>query len=108
MNVPAKQTPGEIIWSSGSRMEAATIVQAFRLQGKEDLVKRADASPVSASSGVGCVTVIVLVVILLIFLSMLRGCMACDPQRENCSNSGSTWRSGGGSYGGYSSGGGHK
>lgn len=103
-----EQTPAEITWSSGSRMDAATIVQAFRLQGKEDLVKRTDASPVSASSGVGCMTVIVMVVILLIFLAMLRSCVACDPQRENCSSSGSTWRSGGGSYGGYSSGGSHK
>ena len=104
-----EQTPAEITWSSGSRMEADAVIKAFGLQGKEDLLKRTDAAPVSASSGVGCMTVIVMFVILVIFLALLRGCMqSCDPQRENCSSSGSTWRSGGGSYGGYSSGGSHK
>ena len=104
-----EQTPAEITWSSGSRMEADAVIKAFGLQGKEDLLKRTDAAPVSASSGVGCMSVIIMFVILVIFLALLRGCMqSCDPQRENCSSSGSTWRSGGGSYGGYSSGGSHK
>jgi hypothetical protein len=71
-----EQTPAEITWSSGSRMEADAVIKAFGLQGKEDLLKRTDAAPVSASSGVGCMTVIVLALILLVFLAALRGCMA--------------------------------
>ena len=51
---------------------------------------------------------LILAVIIMVLLALVRSCAACDPQRENCSSSGSTWRSGGGSYGGYSSGGSHK
>lgn len=103
-----EQTPGEITWSSGSRMDSEQVAKAFKLEDKKDLLKRTDAAPVSASSGVGCVTIIVLFIIILIFLAVLRSCIQCDPKTENCSSSGSTWRSGGGSYGGYSSGGSHK
>ena len=44
--------------------------------------------------------------VVLILLSMLESrCSSCDPAVENCSNS---YRSSGGSFGGWSSGGGHK
>ncbi|MGE0332207.1 MAG: DUF4178 domain-containing protein [Ramlibacter sp.] len=97
-----EQTPAEITWSSGSRMEADAIIEAFGLQDKAGLLRRTDAAPVSASSGVGCMTVIVMFVILLIFLIMLRSCMGPG------TGSGGGFRSSGGSYGGYSSGGSHK
>lgn len=97
-----EQTPAEITWSSGSRMEADAIIKAFGLQGKADLLKRTDAAPVSASSGVGCMTVIVMFVIILIFLIVLRSCMGPG------TGTGGGIRSSGGSFGGYSSGGSHK
>ena len=43
----------------------------------------------------------------LILLILLSRCSSCDPRVENCSSS-SSYRSSGGSYGGYSSGGSHK
>lgn len=95
-----EQTPGEITWSSGSTMDSDVVAKAFRLEDKQDLLKRGDAAPTSAASGVGCLTVVVLFLIILVFLLMLRGCMG--------SGTGTGFRTGGGSFGGYSSGGGHK
>jgi hypothetical protein len=99
-----EQAPNEVTWSSGSRIESDAVAKAFKLEAKKDLMSRTDAKPVSGS-GVGCITVIILFAIILVFLAMVRGCTRCDPQRENCSSS---YRSSGGSYGGSSSGGSHK
>ena len=88
----------------GDKVDSATIVAAFRLDAKKDLFKRADALPVSAASGLGCSTVIIILVVLVLVLLVLSTCSSrCDPRYENCSS-----RSSSGSYGGYSSGGGHK
>ncbi len=99
----------EVTWSIGSKIDATTVVNAFKLKGQEDKFKRADVAPVSLSSGteLGLMGwIIVLVVIFIIFSTMSRCSRKCDPQYENCSSS--SYRSSGGSYGGYSSGGGHK
>ncbi len=103
-----EQTPAEITWSAGNRIDSNAVVKAFKLEDKKDLLQRTDAAPASASSGLGCLTIVVVIVIIVVLLALVRSCAACDPQREICSSSGSTWRSGGGSYGGYSSGGSHK
>ena len=51
-------------------------------------------------------TVILILVLLIVLLLILSTCSSrCDPRYENCSSS---YRTSGGSYGGYSSGGGHK
>ncbi|MGE0496574.1 MAG: DUF4178 domain-containing protein [Ramlibacter sp.] len=102
-----EQTPTEITWSVGSKMESDAVAKAFKLEGRKADLARADAGPTS-TSGVGCGTVVVMFIVILLFLVLLRACMACDPQRENCSSSGSSWRSSGGSFGGFSSGGSHK
>lgn len=48
----------------------------------------------------------VIIIVVLVLLSMLESrCSSCDPAVENCSSS---YRSSGGSFGGWSSGGGHK
>jgi hypothetical protein len=97
----------EISWSIGSKLEASTVVSAFKLKGQEAKFERSDVSPVSSSgSSLGPVGwIVVLVVIFIVFSMMSRCSRNCDPQYENCSSSA---RSSGGSYGGYSSGGGHK
>ena len=94
-----EQTPREITWSSGSQIDSNTVAKAFKLEGKKDLLKRSDAGPASGSAGLGCGTLIFLFFIVLLLVMMVK---ACDDEP------GSGVRSGGGSFGGYSSGGGHK
>jgi len=101
-----EQTPSELTWSSGSKIDSDTVAKAFKLEDKKDLLKREDASPLSASSGIGIRTVIILFLLLVLFLLILNRCSRCDPAVENCTASSS--RSSGGSFGGFSSGGGHK
>ncbi len=98
----------EVTWSIGSKLEASTVISAFKLKGQEANFQRDDVTPVSftGGTGMGIIGWIVVLVIIFIMLAMMsRGSRNCDPQRENCS---STSRSSGGSFGGYSSGGGHK
>jgi hypothetical protein len=97
-----EQTPREITWSSGAKIDSGAVAQAFKLEAKKDLLQRSDAGPTtSAVSGVGCGTLIAIFVVVLILLLIIKAC-------DDNTGSGSGYRSGGGSYGGYSSGGGHK
>jgi Domain of unknown function (DUF4178) len=96
----------EVTWSIGSKLEASTVVSAFKLKGQDVKFERSDAAPLSLSNGssLGIVGwIIVIVVIFMVFAMMSRCSRDCDPRYENCSSS---YRSSGGSYGGYSSGGG--
>jgi hypothetical protein len=102
-----EQIPQELVWSAGSKLDASLVVKAFGLEGKKDLFQRSDVSPFSAAPSVGIKTIIVLVLVLLLLSVLLSRCSSCNPQVENCSSS-SGYRSTGGSYGGYSGGGGHK
>lgn len=99
-----EQTPRELTWSSGSRIDSDLVAKAFGLENKKELLKRGDAAPTSSAAGMGCGTIIILIIVILLFLALLRACV----DDEQGSSSGSSWRSSGGSYGGYSSGGGHK
>ena len=102
-----EQTPGEITWSSGSKVTADTVAKAFGLQGQPAAMQRADASPLAGEGTRRIATTFVVIVIVLILLTLvLSRCSTCDPAVEYCPT-GST-RSSGGSFGGYSSGGGHK
>jgi DNA-directed RNA polymerase subunit RPC12/RpoP len=95
-----EETPRERTWSSGSKIASDTVANAFGLAGKESLA-RGDAGPTSgrgAGWGIGCFTLVAIMIALLVLLALLR---ACD------GNGGSTGYRGG-SYGGYSSGGSHK
>ncbi|GKS86307.1 DUF4178 domain-containing protein [Acidovorax sp. SUPP1855] len=94
-----EQTPREITWSSGSKIDSAVVAQAFKLDGQKDLFKRADAAPLASATSMGCMTIIVIAVILIIILLLMSNCSG---------SSGGGYRSSGGSFGGYSSGGGHK
>ncbi len=101
-----EQTPTEVTWSSGSKLSSDQVAAAFKMEDRKDLLKRTDASPLSNASGMGCGTVIFVLVVIVLFLALTRSCTSCDPAREDCSRS--SGRSSGGSFGGYSSGGGHK
>ena len=101
-----EQSPTELVWSSGDQIDSEVVAKAFKLEAKQDLLKR-DVTPFSAAKGIGIGTIIVVLVITLILISMLGRCSSCNPQVENCSSSSSA-RSSGGSYGGFSGGGGHK
>ncbi|WP_296448142.1 DUF4178 domain-containing protein [Rhodoferax sp. UBA5149] len=79
-----EQSANEVTWSVGSQMESDAVAKAM-----------------------GFGTVVVLFLILLLFLFLISRCSRCDPATENCSASSSA-RSSGGSFGGFSSGGGHK
>jgi len=102
-----EQSPNEITWSAGDKLSSDTVAKAFKLDDKKDVLKRDDPGPFVAKSGLGCGTIIIIAVVILILLILLSRCSSCDPRVENCSSS-SSYRSSGGSYGGYSSGGSHK
>ena len=97
-----EQTPHEITWSSGDRLASDTVAQAFGLQGQKDMLQRDDPGPFVAAKGVGCGTLILVAIVVIILLIILSNCS------DNTGGSGTSYRSSGGSYGGYSTGGGHK
>ncbi|MEO6293577.1 MAG: DUF4178 domain-containing protein [Burkholderiaceae bacterium] len=98
-----EETPNEVTWSMGSKLSSAAVAKSFKLKdgaldGGKDALKTSDAKPLSSIAGMGCGTIVILILILLLFLFLI----------SRCSNSVGTGRSSGGSYGGFSSGGGHK
>ena len=95
-----EESKGEVTWSHGERMDARVVAEAFKMTDKFGKFKREDAAPAVSASGIGCGTVILILVILFVVLIILSTCTS--------SSGGSGYRSSGGSYGGYSSGGGHK
>ncbi|MFN3376321.1 MAG: DUF4178 domain-containing protein [Burkholderiaceae bacterium] len=101
-----EQSPKEITWSSGERLEASTVADAFKLDKLRNPARTDDPGPFVAAKGAGCGTLIIVAIVLLLLVILLSRCTQCDPRVENCASSG--YRSSGGSYGGYSSGGGHK
>ncbi|MGD9773435.1 DUF4178 domain-containing protein [Diaphorobacter sp.] len=94
-----EQSRSEVTWSHGNRIDSSAVAQAFKLGDKAALFRRQDAGPVAAGSGIGCGTVILIFIVLIVLLVLM----------SNCSGSpGGAYRSSGGSFGGYSSGGSHK
>ena len=103
-----EQSSKELTWSAGSAISSATVVQAFKLQDKKDLLQRSDVGPFSRISYPfqdSKFWIFVLIVVVLLSISMCSN--RCDPNTENFSSS-SGYRTSGGSYGGFSTGGGHK
>jgi hypothetical protein len=94
-----EQGPHEVTWSSGDKMTSETVAKAFQLEDIKDVLQRDDPGPFVAAKGIGCATIILIAVVLLILLILLSNCSG---------SSGSGYRSSGGSFGGYSSGGSHK
>jgi hypothetical protein len=98
-----EQSPSELTWSVGSKLNSDTVAKMFKLEDKKELLSRSDAHPLASSSDVPWqLYVFIGFMLLVIFLVMSRN--DCDPNVENCTTS----RTSGGSFGGYTSGGGHK
>ena len=98
----SEQNRTEITWSGGEKLPAQTVAAAFRLGDKlqgTDRLRLNDAAPFSAAPSVSLRTVIVVLVLVILVLAILS---RCDD------GGGGYVRSSGGSFGGYSAGGGHK
>ena len=98
-----EKTPTEVTWSVGSQIDSDAVAKAFKLDDSKDLLKRDDASPISALKGIGCGTIIILFLIIIFFLFLMSRCTS-----NTSSGSSGSGRTSGGSYGGFSGGGGHK
>lgn len=119
-----EQTRDEVAWSAGETIDAAVIAQAFGLTPAARATITRDASPFGSDGLSMPGLVIGGVLVLLLFLLVLRGCSddECDPVRDSfgaqsaeyaqcrANRSGAVVvpRTGGGSFGGVGSGGGHK
>ena len=103
-----EQVAREITWSSGSRIDSRVVARAFGLDDRSDLLRRADVAPFSPARSLSTGMLIGIVLMVLFLLALVTRCTSdCDPRYENCSSSGGSYRSSGGSWGG-SSGGSHK
>lgn len=100
-----EQTPAEVTWSVGSRIASDAVAKAFKIEDKSALLKRTDVGPLVPSGGPFMDPKFwIFVTIVLVFLALSTCSNQCDPNVENCASS----RTSGGSWGGASSGGGHK
>jgi DNA-directed RNA polymerase subunit RPC12/RpoP len=104
-----EQSAQELSWSVGSAIASEVVVQAFGLQDKKDLLQRRDVKPFAASGAFWLRPDFwVFVVIVLIMLSASTCSSRCDPATQDCSSNAVGTRTSGGSFGGFSTGGGHK
>ena len=117
----------EVVWSAGETLGAQAVSRAFRLAPAQQRALPKDVLPTSAGSH-GLLAkvffwVFVIALLLLLFRCSGSSSRDCGSLRstygdasqeyqsclnDNGSSGSSAWRTGGGSFGGYSSGGGHK
>lgn len=115
-----EQTGQEVTWSAGATIDAEKVSLAFGLSGAEKLAIKRDAAPFSPDKTLRKIVWIALVLLAVVFSLAECSGDSCDDVRstfgassneyQQCvarSNSGG-FRSSGGSFGGWSSGGGHK
>ena len=103
-----EQTAREVTWSVGSAISSDAVAAAFGQAARKDLFKRGDAGPTSpAGSGTGCGCAVILLIALVIFALVILA-TARRTGDEGGGTMSSSPGSRGGSWGGYSSGGGHK
>ena len=107
----------EVVWSGGETLSAEAVLKAFNLAPEKSAALQRDVLPTSNPAGSMLVKVLVLVFVLVLVLMVSRcgGGDNCDTLRatygaasqeyRGCLNNS---RTGGGAFGGYSSGGGHK
>ncbi len=88
----------EVVWSAGETLPADTVFQAFGVDPNAAAAYKRDAKPVSAANG-GLLAKMFLWMLALSLPFFFLG---------NCSGGSGYARTGGGSYGGFSSGGSHK
>jgi hypothetical protein len=102
----SEQSAHELTWSVGGQIASDAVATAFKLQDRQALLARTDVKPFAASGGFWLRPDFwVFVVIVLIMLSVTTCSGNCDPASQDCSRS---TRTSGGSFGGFSTGGGHK
>ncbi|HPR45172.1 MAG TPA: DUF4178 domain-containing protein [Ottowia sp.] len=92
-----EQSPNELTWSAGSKLAYAAVAKAFGLSPSGGSAMRADAGPFTPARSVSVVTIIIVLLVVLLLLWLISS-----------SSGGSGVRTGGGSFGGFSTGGGHK
>jgi len=119
----SERTAAELTWSEGAVLDAQAIARAFRLApAAAPALQRSGGGPPGADGGLLKVLLIVAVVLVVLAVGF------CSSRDNDCSDvratfgeasneyqqclrqsgGGTGFRTGGGSYGGYSSGGGHK
>jgi hypothetical protein len=118
----------EIVWSRGDTLTADQVLKAFKLAPEKTAALQRDAAPTALNASSTLVKIAIWAVIIVVMLLLFRcgsggGASNCNDtlatfgeasaEYQNCLNSnrsgGSGYRSGGGSFGGFSSGGGgHK
>jgi Domain of unknown function (DUF4178) len=107
-----EQSAQELVWSVGGMLGSDLVIQAFGLQDKKELLQRRDVRPFAANGAFWMRPDFwVFVVIVLVMLSASTCSSRCDPNTQDCSssaNAASGARTSGGSFGGFSTGGGHK
>jgi predicted RNA-binding Zn-ribbon protein involved in translation (DUF1610 family) len=102
-----EQSERELSWSVGGALRSDAVVKAFGLQDKKELLQRSDVKPFAASGAFWLRPDFwVFVVIVLVMLSVTTCSSNCDPALQDCASNGA--RTSGGSFGGFSTGGGHK
>jgi len=119
-----EQAGDEVTWSAGQTLQAAAIAAAFGLPESSRGALARDASPLSGGAPPITRNLLVAIVVLVVLVMMLKDCSQgeCDDLRatfgessreyRQCLSAGSGGvrvpRTGGGSFGGFGSGGGHK
>jgi hypothetical protein len=114
----------EVVWSAGETLSADVVLKAFRLAPEQRAALQRDALPTALNPASLLAKIFlwgfIIVVVLLLFRCSSGGGANCDDVRaaygdasseyQNClnSNRGGGFRTGGGAFGGFSSGGGHK
>ena len=116
----------EIVWSAGETLSADTVMKAFGLGADQRAGLQRDALPTAFGKSSLLAKIVFWAVIVIVVLMLFRcgddgGKVDCtatlntygqaSTEYQNCLNSqrsGSGYRSGGGAFGGFSSGGGHK
>ncbi len=121
-----EQAGREVTWSAGQTLDGSVVAVAFKVPGAAASGSAAEASPFSAGASSFRHRLVLALIIGFILFIIFRSCSSspCDELRntfgassneyQQCLNSnrsgGGVWipRTGGGSFGGYGSGGGHK
>lgn len=118
----------EVTWSAGQALDASLVAKAFGLSDADAQAMRRDVAPVSGAGKTSGLAMFVLIAILMVMLVMIMS-QCSSSSADDCSStlqafgensneyqqclrhratSSSSSRTSGGSYGGFSSGGGHK
>jgi hypothetical protein len=113
----------EVVWSSGETLPADEIMKAFKLAPAQAASLQRDALPTTFNGSVlrKILIIAVVVIVVLMLIRCASGGGSCESTRQtygqssaeyqNCVNSsraGVVYGTSGGSFGGFSSGGGHK